>query len=420
MGLLETGASRLLLQLVLAAVLLGAAGPSLVAASSTQVRSGAGVLLWAAVPWVAWVGLTIVWALIAYLTFAGKRRLRATLLGSCALACVLALWPPYPWGRPAGGVRLTLQVDTDDGLRESGSDAETTARARPQVFQETIAVLAQRLEALGTVASVSPGRGDQVDIELFAVRDVESAKRILGTPARLSLQLVEGSAGSRELLLQQTAGRVPESLEVLGGPSDTPGQPTYYLLRKEAMISGRDFERVRVGRDEHNRPQINFSLNSTAASKFARETERSIGRQLAIVLDERVYSAPVIQSKLRADNRITGRFTLEEAHELTKILDAGPLPAGVRFISERPIPPASMLEPVMRASLVSILCLVVALLLVQFSARLKGAAFAAALVIGVGVVLAAMLLGQRAVSPPGVAFMVLALGLALERALPPR
>ena len=110
---------------------------------------------------------------------------------------------------------------------------------------------------------------------------------------------------------------------MVSGPGDTPGQPTYYLLRKEAMITGRDLKSARVGVDENNRPQINFALNATAADKFSRETGRNIGRQLAILLDGTVYSAPVIQSKLGSDNRITGRFTTQEADELSKILQGG-------------------------------------------------------------------------------------------------
>ena len=116
-------------------------------------------------------------------------------------------------------------------------------------------------------------------------------------------------------------------MEMVTGPSDTPGQPTYYLLRKEAMITGRDLKNARVGVDESNRPQINFSLNATATDRFGRETGRNIGRQLAIVLDNTVYSAPTIQSRLGSDNRITGRFTTQEADELVEDPQGG-RPAG--------------------------------------------------------------------------------------------
>ena len=74
-------------------------------------------------------------------------------------------------------------------------------------------------------------------------------------------------------------------MEVVAGPGDTPGQPVFYLLRREAVITGRDLKNARVGVDENNRPQINFTLNATATDKFTRETGRNIGRQLAIVLD---------------------------------------------------------------------------------------------------------------------------------------
>ena len=95
-------------------------------------------------------------------------------------------------------------------------------------------------------------------------------------------------------------------MEIFTGTGDEPGERVYYLMKREAMITGRDLKNARVGVDENNRPQINFTLNATSTDKFSRETGRNIGRQLAIVLDDRVYSAPVIQSRLGADNRITG------------------------------------------------------------------------------------------------------------------
>ncbi len=105
-------------------------------------------------------------------------------------------------------------------------------------------------------------------------------------------------------------------------------------MRKEAIITGRDLKSARVGVDESNRPQINFSLNALATDKFSRETQRNIGRQLAIVLDGTVYSAPTIQSRLGSDNRITGRFSTQEADELAKILKAGALPATLRYLQQ--------------------------------------------------------------------------------------
>ena len=210
-------------------------------------------------------------------------------------------------------------------------------QVKEQTVQEAIRTLERRVNALGVaepVIAATGSRGDQILVQLPGVTDVEQAKRVIKTTAQLSLRLVETSAATQETLLQGVGGKVPDNMEMVSGPGDTPGQPAYYLLRKEALITGRDLKSARVGVDENNRPQINFALNATAADKFSRETGRNIGRQLAILLDGTVYSAPVIQSKLGADNRITGRFTTQEADELSKILKAGALPATLKYLQE--------------------------------------------------------------------------------------
>ena len=81
-------------------------------------------------------------------------------------------------------------------------------------------------------------------------------------------------------------------MEVVQGQGDEPGQPVFYLVRREAIITGRDLKNARVGVDENNQPDVQFTLNPAGADKFKRETGRNVGRRLAIILDGRVDSAP--------------------------------------------------------------------------------------------------------------------------------
>ena len=115
-------------------------------------------------------------------------------------------------------------------------------------------------------------------------------------------------------------------MEVVTGSGDRAGESAFYLVRREAVITGRDLKTARVGVDPNNQPNIHFSLNPTGAEKFGRETGRNIGRRLAIILDGSVYSAPVINSRIGAEGQIEGRFSAQEADELAKILKAGALP----------------------------------------------------------------------------------------------
>jgi preprotein translocase subunit SecD len=309
-------------------------------------------------------------------------------------------------------------------VRESGEGKFTVEmtdlferQLKEQTVQEAIRTLERRVNALGVtepVIAATGSRGDQILVQLPGVTDVEQAKRIIKTTAQLSLKLVENSATTEDTLLQSVGGKVPDNMEMVSGPGETAGEPVYYLLRKEAMITGRDLKSARVGVDENNRPQINFSLNAPATDKFARETGRNIGRQLAIVLDGTVYSAPVIQSKLGSDNRITGRFTTQEADELSKILKAGALPATLRYLQELTVGASlgrdSIRDGVRAAA--AAMALITIFMLVYY--RLAGLNAIVALAGNLLIVLAAMAYVGATLTLPGIAGMILIVGVGVD------
>jgi preprotein translocase subunit SecD len=288
---------------------------------------------------------------------------------------------------------------------------------KDQTVQEAIRTLERRVNALGVsepVIAAQGSRGDQILVQLPGVTDVEQAKRIIKTTAQLSLKLVENSATTQDTLLQGVGGKVPDNMEMVSGPGETAGEPVYYLLRREAMITGRDLKSARVGVDENNRPQINFSLNAPATDKFARETGRSIGRQLAIVLDGTVYSAPVIQSKLGSDNRITGRFTTQEADELSKILKAGALPATLRYLQELTVGASLGRDSIrdgVRASIAA-MAFITIFMLVYY--RFSGVNAIVALAANLLIVLAALAYTNATLTLPGIAGIILTVGVGVD------
>jgi preprotein translocase subunit SecD len=286
-----------------------------------------------------------------------------------------------------------------------------------QTVQEAIRTLERRVNALGVAEPVIAETGsgsDQILVQLPGVTDVEAAKRIIKTTAQLSLKLVENSAATQETLLQGVGGKVPDNMELLSGPSDTPGQPTYYIVRKESLITGRDLKSARVGVDESNRPQINFALNATATDRFSRDTGRNIGRQLAIVLDNTVYSAPVIQSKLGSDNRITGRFSTQDADELAKILKAGALPATLRYLQQLTVGASLGRDSIRDGVMASAagMAFVVVFMLVYY--RLAGLNAVVALTANLLILLAALAYSGATLTLPGIAGVILTMGVGVD------
>jgi preprotein translocase subunit SecD len=304
---------------------------------------------------------------------------------------------------------------------EAGFRVEMTEayqrQLKDQTVSEAIRTLERRVNQLGVaepVIAAHGNRGDQILVQLPGVTDVEQAKRIIKTTAQLSLKLVEDSGPSAETLLQSLGGKVPDNMELMSGPGATSGEPVHYLLRREGLITGRDLKNARVGVDEMNRPQINFTLNPGATDRFSRETARNIGRQLAIVLDGTVYSAPVIESKLGADNRITGRFTTQEADELAKILRAGALPATLRYLQELTVGASLGRDSIrdgVRASIAA-MAFIAVFMLVYY--RLAGVNAVVALAANLLILLAAMAYTGATLTLPGIAGIILTVGVGVD------
>ncbi|MCG6926546.1 MAG: protein translocase subunit SecD [Acidobacteria bacterium] len=286
-----------------------------------------------------------------------------------------------------------------------------------QTVEEAKRTLGRRVDTLGVAEPViarQGSTGDQILVQLPGVTDVEQAKRIIKTTAQLALRLVEDSATSEETLLQSHGGRVPDNMEMLTGAGAEPGQRVYYLLRREALATGRDLKNARVGVDESNRPQINFTLNPTATDRFSRETGRNIGRQLAVVLDGSVYTAPTIQSKLGADNRITGTFTTQEADELAKILRAGALPATLRYLQELTVGASLGRDSIRDGVRASIAAMAFIALFMLAYYRLSGVNAVIALSANLLIVLAALAYFGATLTLPGIAGIILTVGVGVD------
>jgi preprotein translocase subunit SecD len=308
--------------------------------------------------------------------------------------------------REAGEGKFTVEM-TDLHARQ----------VKEQTVQEAIRTLERRVNALGVaepVIAATGNRGDQILVQLPGVTDVEQAKRIIKRTAQLNLKLVENSAASQETLLQGVGGKVPDNMEMARGQGERAGEPVFYLLRKEAMITGRDLKSARVGVDESNRPQINFSLNANSTDKFSRETGRNIGRQLAIVLDDEVMSAPVIQGRLGSENRITGRFSTQEADELAKVLKAGALPATLKYLQELTVGASLGRDSIrdgVRASIAA-MAFITIFMLVYY--RLSGLNAIVALAGNLLIVLAAMAYTSATLTLPGIAGIILTVGVGVD------
>lgn len=258
--------------------------------------------------------------------------------------------------------------------------------------------------------------GDEILVQLPGVAEIERAKSIIGSPGLLELKIVEqGPASTREELLVN--GQPPPGMEILAG-SDSSGGGTastvYYALRKAASVTGRDLRNARPTLDENNLPAVNFSLNQEGARKFGQATGANIGRQLAIILDNRVFSAPVIESRITDEGRINGSFTSQEAQDLALVLRSGALPAELTYLQEQAIGPSLGADSIRSGVIASLagLLLIVMFMLVYY--KLSGINAIVAMVFNLIILLGLMAYIGAVMTLPGIAGFVLTMGIGVD------
>jgi preprotein translocase subunit SecD len=289
---------------------------------------------------------------------------------------------------------------------------------KDNTVQEAIKTLERRVNQLGVaepVIAAHGSRGDQILVQLPGVTDIEQAKRVIKTTAQLSLKLVEDQAPTEEALLQSFQGKIPDNMEVVRGQGDTPGQPVFYLVRREAVITGRDLKNARAGIDpQTNAPDVQFSLNPQGAEKFKRATGANIGRRLAIVLDGSVASAPAIQGQISDEGVIQGSFSAQEADELAKVLRAGALPATLRYLQELTVGASLGRDSIRAGMMASIagMAFIAVFMLVYY--RLSGLNAVVALAGNLIILLGAMAYFGATLTLPGIAGVILTIGVGVD------
>ncbi|NOT45398.1 MAG: protein translocase subunit SecD [Acidobacteria bacterium] len=311
--------------------------------------------------------------------------------------------------------------------RDAGTNGTYTFSMKPSVqailraeaVEQARLTIERRVNELGvTEPSIAEqgADGDQILVQLPGVTDVNRAKEIIRSTGLLELKIVDaGPALTREELLAN--GQAPEGTEILPGASDASGgvaTTVFYRVRRVAAVSGRDLRNARGSLDENNLPAVSFTLNAEGARRFGQATEQNIGRQLAIVLDGQVQSAPMIQSRITSDGRITGSFTQEEVQNLALILRSGALPASLTYLEERTIGPSLGADSIRSGVIASLVGLVLIILFMLTYYKLSGVNAVVALVFNLVILIGLMSYIGAVMTLPGIAGFVLTMGIGVD------
>jgi preprotein translocase subunit SecD len=181
-----------------------------------------------------------------------------------------------------------------------------------------------------------------------------------------------------------------------------------------APVTGRDLRNSRPSLDENNLPAVGFSLNQDGARRFGQLTEQNINRQLAIILDNRVMSAPVIQSRITDEGQITGSFAQQEAQDLSLVLRSGALPAPMDFLEERTVGPSLGAESIRAGVIASVGGLVLVVLFMLFYYRLTGVNALMSIFVNLSILLGMMAYLDATMTLPGFAGFILTIGMGVD------
>ena len=292
---------------------------------------------------------------------------------------------------------------------------------REDTVNQALQTIERRVNELGVAEPIVArhSAADQILVQMPGVTDVDRAKGIIQSTAQLELKQVDQGPFSDEAAARASmGGNLPPDLQILPGTTAAgPGQPAgtgYYIVRRVPIVTGRDLRNARPTLDENNRPAVSFSLNQDGARKFGNFTQNNIGKQLGIVLDNRIQSAPVIQSRIDDEGRITGNFTNQESQDLSLKLRSGALPANLTYLEQRTVGPSLGADSVRAGVYASVGGLLAVVIFMLIYYKLSGLNALVSIVVNLMIVLGLMSYLGATMTLPGIAGFILTIGMGVD------
>ncbi|MCL4380307.1 protein translocase subunit SecD [Candidatus Dependentiae bacterium] len=293
--------------------------------------------------------------------------------------------------------------------------ATELAQIRTEAVKTNVEVLRTRLNAIGVEEiSIVPQGERNIVIELPDVHDTRQAKSMIGTPAVLEFKLVEDSAPTEQELLSKYDGEVPAGMLIVPGKSRQGAH--YYLVADFAEVTGRHLREAKPVFYENNQMAVQFKFDDEGGRLFEDLTGSNLRRVLAVVLDGTVISAATIQSKIRDTGVITG-LNQAEAAELATLLKSGAFVGKVSFAQECRVGPNLGYDSIKRGLLSCVVSLALLFLFSVIWYKLSGLFAFFALVYNLLLIMVAMYFLGAALTLPGIAGMVLTIGMAIDSSI---
>ncbi|MDX2224152.1 MAG: protein translocase subunit SecD [Rhodospirillaceae bacterium] len=301
----------------------------------------------------------------------------------------------------------TMLVEVEEGIRIKVSVPEQVRRERQlSAVNQSLEIVRRRVDEFGTSEPSIQRQGtDRIIVELPGVDNPERIKALIGQTAKLNFHLIEPGA------MAATAADLPPGTMLLPGPPD---DPRMYVVRRRVEVSGERLVDAQPTFQE-GQPVVNFRFDTAGGRRFGQVSQNNVGNQLAIVLDNRVISAPVIRGPiLGGSGIIEGGFTVETAQDLALLLRAGALPAPLIVLEERSVGPSLGQDSIEDGQIASIIGVILVAGFMIASYFTFGVLAVIAMSFNVILLIAALSGLGATLTLPGIAGIVLTLGMSVD------
>jgi len=310
-------------------------------------------------------------------------------------------------------VALTGNRDWDVSVVDSTRVVLTpTASGTAQALKDAMGVardvVRRRIDPSGTkeITVITEG-GNRILVEVPGVEDPEALKRLIGQTARLEFKLVDLSANPQDV--QQ--GRAPPGSQVLPMADGT----GFMAVKRRVMVSGDQLTDAKQSFDQDGRPDISITFNTTGARRFARTTQENVNKPFAIILDDKILSAPNINEPILGGRAsINGGFTVQSAHDLAVSLASGKLPVKLNFIEERTVSAELGQDSIHKGVIASVVGVVGIIIFMLITYGRFGVYANIALLVNAFLILGIMAMFNATLTLPGIAGFILTIGAAVD------
>jgi preprotein translocase subunit SecD len=289
-------------------------------------------------------------------------------------------------------------IPTASGSAQALKDAMSVARD----------VVRRRIDPGGTkeITVINEGT-NRILVQVPGVEDPEALKKLIGQTARLEFKLVDLSANAQDV--QQ--GHAPPGSQVLPMADGT----GMIAVKRRVMVSGDQIVKAKQGFDQDNRPVVEIGFNTAGARRFGRTTQENVNKPFAIILDDKVLSAPNINEPILGGNAvISGNFTVQSANALAISLASGKLPVKLNVIEERTVGPDLGKDSIHKGVIASVIGTGLVILFMLVTYGRFGVYATIALIVNAFLILGIMALFNATLTLPGIAGFILTIGAAVD------